>query len=518
METSARAGHQAGYRKAGLIAGAGFLLASVLVAWPYMAVTDDSWYALVAGDQLSRLDQPYYEGVHDHPLMLVLGTLLAPLNVGTALDVLVVIGIASFVALLYVLFRLARALGGIGAGALAVCFALLSPELQLDAFLATIDIPFAALVLLAVVLVAESPRVVRWDALLALLAAGLLRPEAWPLALLYGGWLAYLGVRRMRLALVGVLVLAAPVIWLLIDLVVFGDALRALKVPDVQVEVFSQGGFVWTSPTEPDALTSLPGGNLVDNVGLAVKDTIGFGSILPALGFLTALWVIGYTLKKSAPETTASPKTVTAVTALVMLATLLLIDNGGIIMANRYAIAPALVFIAVAAASPGLIPFRLLVLGLAALIALYVGPNLGQIRDDLDQTKLTHDLQSDLASLSERAEVRSAVERCPALLVRATGPNRGWAQLGSLFVAFQFGQDWDQVRIRKGLRSSPRHSEFVYDNYEWTFRSPCLEGVAGIAQDTRIRGLVRVMGTPARPDPPVSDSVDRGFRERSSRG
>src|SRR5215211_5195613 len=154
MEASARAGHQKRHRIAGLIAAAVFLVASVLIASPYMAVTDDSWYALVAGDQLSRLDQPYYEGVHDHPLTLVLGILLAPLDVGMALDVLVAIGVASFMALLYALFRLARVLGGIGAAALALCFALLSPELELTAFLATIDIPFAALVLLAIALVA----------------------------------------------------------------------------------------------------------------------------------------------------------------------------------------------------------------------------------------------------------------------------------------------------------------------------------------------------------------------------
>jgi hypothetical protein len=449
-----------------------------------MAVTDDSWYALVAGDQLSRLDQPYYEGVHDHPLMLVLGTLLAPLNVGTALDVLVVIGIASFVALLYVLFRLARALGGIGAGALAVCFALLSPELQLDAFLATIDIPFAALVLLAVVLVAESPRVVRWDALLALLAAGLLRPEAWPLALLYGVWLAYLGVRRRRLALVAVLVLAAPVLWLLFDLIVFHDALRALKVPDVQVEVFSRGGFSWMQATEPDALTWLPGGNLVDNVGLAVKEAIGFGWTLPALGVFTALWWIGFARKKWGPRTTPSSITVgvSAVAALVLLATLLLIDNAGLIMENRYALAPAMALVAFAVASPWLTRFPPLLLGLAALLALYVAPNLRQISDRLEQTRLTHELESELASLSERAEVRRAVERCPALLVRARGPYRGWAQLGSLLVAFQFGQDWDQVSIRKGLSPSPPHSEFVFDDADWTFRSPCLEDGSTIAR------------------------------------
>jgi hypothetical protein len=451
------------------------VVAAVLIAGPYVAITDDTWYALVAGDQLSRFEQPYYEGVHDHPLTLLLGVLLAPLDVGTALNVLVVIGVVSFVALLYALFRLARALGGIAAGALAVSFALLSPTLQLDAFFAIIDVPFAALVLLAVALVAESPRELRWDALIALLAATLLRPEAWPLALVYGAWLAYLGVRGKRLALVAVLVAAAPVIWFMVELIVFGDALRALKVTDMQAEVFGRGGFAWPPPgSRPEGIAWLPG-DLVDDIGLALKDELGFGWTLPALGLLTALWLIVFRYRKSRDRATASSAAAVAVAAIVLLATLLLIDKVVLNLENRYAIATGLVLVALASASPRLTRIRPLLLGLLILIALYLPSNLRQVGDNLEAARFTREAESDLAALTEQSEVADAVERCPALLIRATGFYRGWAQLGSLIVAVQFGQDWDEVAIRKGLAPSQRHSEFRFSpTGEWSFRSPCL--------------------------------------------
>jgi len=60
-----------------------------------------------------------------------------------------------------------------------------------------------------------------------LLLAGLLRPEAWVLAGLYFVWMWPAVAPRERVKL-GVLVGAAPVLWMLMDLIVTGDALHSL--------------------------------------------------------------------------------------------------------------------------------------------------------------------------------------------------------------------------------------------------------------------------------------------------
>jgi hypothetical protein len=159
-------------------------------------------------------------------------------------------------------------------------------------------------------------------------------------------------------------------------------------------------------------------------------------------------------------------------------------------MSTRYALAPALALIAIAAASYRLIRFPPLLLGLLALIGLYIAPNLRQISASLEQTKRTHELESELASLSNRAEVRAAVELCPALVVRATQMNIGWAQLGATLVGLQLGRDWNQVPIRKGFAPSPEHSEFVFHGTGWTFRSPCLHDGDIVAQRASGTGAV----------------------------
>jgi hypothetical protein len=100
------------------------------------------------------------------------------------------------------------------------------PALERDALLAYQDIPFAALVAGAVLLEARRPR--RGMPVLALLvAAGLLRPEAWVLGGLYVLWLWPSLTPRRRAALLALAALA-PVLWAFTDWLVTGDALHSL--------------------------------------------------------------------------------------------------------------------------------------------------------------------------------------------------------------------------------------------------------------------------------------------------
>ena len=92
-----------------------------------------------------------------------------------------------------------------------------------------LDIPYCALLTWAIVLEAERPR--RGGAVWWLLGlAGLLRPEAWLLAGLYGLWLGRGGlVARLRALLPA---LAAPVLWAATDFVVTGDPLFSIHHTD----------------------------------------------------------------------------------------------------------------------------------------------------------------------------------------------------------------------------------------------------------------------------------------------
>jgi hypothetical protein len=100
------------------------------------------------------------------------------------------------------------------------------PALERDALLAYQDIPFAALVVAAVLLEVRRPR--RGVPVLALLVlAGLMRPEAWVLGAAYMVWLWPALTPRRRAAMLALAALA-PALWALSDWLFTGDALHSL--------------------------------------------------------------------------------------------------------------------------------------------------------------------------------------------------------------------------------------------------------------------------------------------------
>jgi MFS family permease len=128
--------------------------------------------------------------------------------------------------LVWLTFQLGRELFNPWVGAVAALVVFSRPAMQRDVVLAYLDVPFEALVVGAVLLEVRRPR--RGTAvLIVLLAAGLLRPEAWALSILYVAYLwRHLETRqRWRLSALAVL---APIIWILSDAIVAGDALHSL--------------------------------------------------------------------------------------------------------------------------------------------------------------------------------------------------------------------------------------------------------------------------------------------------
>jgi hypothetical protein len=188
----------------------------------------DARYALLWAQDLANGHAPEYEADFaptPHPLQTAFGLLALPFG-GAADDVLVFATLLAFGALVYLTFALGRELFSPWVGVVAALVVLTRPAMERDALLAYQDVPFAALVVGAVLAEARKPK--RGTLVLALLAvAGLLRPEAWVLSGLYVLWIWRERDSRGRGAAVA-LAAAAPLIWAVSDWAVTGDPLHSL--------------------------------------------------------------------------------------------------------------------------------------------------------------------------------------------------------------------------------------------------------------------------------------------------
>jgi hypothetical protein len=188
----------------------------------------DARYALLWARDFWQGYAPEYRGDFaptPHPLQMAVSSLALPF--GEASDDLAILGVlVCFGVLVWLTFRLGAELFTPWVGAVAALVVVTRPALQRDALLAYQDIPFAALVVGAVLLEARRRR--RGLPVLALLVlAGLLRPEAWVLGGLYVLYLWPALTGRRRAALLA-LAAAAPALWALSDWLVTGDALHSL--------------------------------------------------------------------------------------------------------------------------------------------------------------------------------------------------------------------------------------------------------------------------------------------------
>src|SRR5215208_7091022 len=91
-----------------------------------------------------------------HPLQTAFGLLALPFG-GAADDVLVWAVLLSFGALVYLTYRLGAELFAPAAGVVAALVVLTRPAMERDALLAYQDVPFAALIVGAVLLEARRP-------------------------------------------------------------------------------------------------------------------------------------------------------------------------------------------------------------------------------------------------------------------------------------------------------------------------------------------------------------------------
>jgi hypothetical protein len=205
------------------------LVAAALTAVLYLVATDarlgyDTEYQLVWGRELLDGGLPEYDvrlAPTPHPLQVLVASPLSLLGQG-ADEAMRALSLLALALLALALYRIGTLLFCRPAGALAAAVLITRPHLIELAYLGDADIPAAALTAWAAVLALTR----RPTAALALLAlAGLLRPEAWLLSAAYAAWLW----RQPKGGLTPFMFAAAgPVLWVLSDLAVTGDALWSL--------------------------------------------------------------------------------------------------------------------------------------------------------------------------------------------------------------------------------------------------------------------------------------------------
>jgi hypothetical protein len=242
--------------RAPLAIAAGAILLRVIAAVGF--ANYDTLYALAWGGQLSRGSTPAYDvpiAPTPHPLVELLGLVLSPFGPRGVEDITVALGFLALSGCGWVLYRLGAQWFGRPAGALAAVIFLTRAEVLSYGVRAYIDLPYVLLVLSALLLESHNrqrkagPAGVPVLVLLAL--AGLLRPEAWAFSGLY--WLYLMGVTprwvhssvrerslhtrevtgprwppRTQLVRLTLLAAAAPLVWVLSDLLITGNPLWSL--------------------------------------------------------------------------------------------------------------------------------------------------------------------------------------------------------------------------------------------------------------------------------------------------
>jgi hypothetical protein len=211
---------------AGTIVGAAVLLRLAYHPW---YLNFDARYALDWAHDIWHGLTPDYTAPYaptPHPLSTALSSLALPFGDGGDQLILWLV-LLAFGATVWLAYLLGAELFSQGVGVVLALVVLTRPALQRDAVLGYQDVWFEVVVLWAILLEVRRPR--RGVPVLVLLAvAGLLRPDAWVLSGLYFLWLWPATPETRRRIGLAALVCVGPVVWLLVDLAVTGDALHSL--------------------------------------------------------------------------------------------------------------------------------------------------------------------------------------------------------------------------------------------------------------------------------------------------
>lgn len=363
-----------------------------------LPVSPDGRYSMAWGAHLLRGALPDLAAPElptPHPLPIALGGLLSIGGPRFAADAYAFLGVLAFAVLVAAAYHLGRlAGGGALAGVVAAALVATRPRLEFFASRTFIDVPFAALVLVAAAVAADDPRRRATPALALLAAAGLLRPEAWGLAALYALWLAR---RRALTRSRALLALAAPACWLGFDLALTGDALHSLtSTQDLAVELERDTGVGKLWPSLTDGLGDLAGAGAVAG-GAAVA---------------------------AARARCSVPVAVLAVLGAAGTAAFCVIAVAGLPLNDRYLLLPALALLVLGASALGQARRSALA---AVAAALALAPAVVALPGDLGDTRAAFEdaaskrrADEDLERLAGRPTVAREVARCRGVIASGT--------------------------------------------------------------------------------------------------
>lgn len=190
----------------------GLALVSLLVL-PH-GIAYDPWSWLIWGREILHLQLDTTDAATAvKPLAIFIDTALAPFGSAAPVLWLLIARSASLLSIALV-FRVGCRLGGLSAGLVAAIGFAVCNQFLSYLFISGMSEPMASAAVLAAVDSQMSARP-RW-VLVSLVAAGLLRPEAWPFLIGYCGWLAYRSAGWRRAVAAG-LAVGVPAVWFVID-------------------------------------------------------------------------------------------------------------------------------------------------------------------------------------------------------------------------------------------------------------------------------------------------------------
>src|SRR2546421_6376503 len=165
------------------------------LVFPFGYLSYDTWYAVVWGNELAHGVSPDYGASQPptpHPLGVIWSAVVSPLGAAGAADATIVLAFLALGAVAYLVYRLGALWFDRPIGVVAATIVLTRTPFLLYGLHASPDLPYIALVLVALVVETRRPRT-GWPVRALLARAGLRRPDAW---LFSAAYLAYRALGR----------------------------------------------------------------------------------------------------------------------------------------------------------------------------------------------------------------------------------------------------------------------------------------------------------------------------------
>jgi hypothetical protein len=398
----------AGRPRLAAVAAVVFLALLMWALYGSGSVGYDQLYQLLWGDELAEGRLPGYEAPRaptPHPLPNLVGLLLAPLGDGS-LEALKALSLVSYAALGVAAYVLGTRLFSRAVGVLFAALLLTRPSLVNQALIASIDVPFLALIVAAAAIEVRRPRA-GVPVLLLLGVAGLIRPEAWLITSAYTLVLLRDASARERAKLIALATLP-PLAWIASDLAITGDALwsfhqaRATSERLAGAERYGDGG-------------------PIDTLEWTARSWKGLLHLVPAIVSTAGLVLVAWLWRRRA-------RVPLALLALGT-ASFLAIGFAGLPLLTRYFFMPATMLCLLAAA--GVLAWRELPEGsrergvarvagvaLGGALVVHVPFLVDHMGGALEKVDRAQRLQDDLRSVAEDTRVRELVPRCQPVQTR----------------------------------------------------------------------------------------------------